>query len=442
MSAVVFTQAMPSKSVTYGSSVESREGEGRPIPTAPIRAADMVIPASFESEEGFESDRDEQTQQQLAKQLAAEESIDLQVIRKRGYLSKRSGKLKVWKRKWFVLRTTTLACYRDEKEYEITQLIYLRHIRTIAKVVKKGRENVFGIITTDKMYYLQADTPVEMDDWIEDIRVARHNLLEGIPPSETTGISGRPPGRGGLSRSHTVASTHRRVSSREEGPTVPLPTISLTITQPRAQRISPILTGTSAPLKPSRLDINQTHVRITVPEVEDSSAPAFSRPSPTSPHPLSPGAVDFVEAMGDISSDDEDEPITDPTIHASLSSAEVLKRSYLLKRDKYKHWGKRWFVLRPKSLSYYRNNKENGVPRIIPLDQLRGLREPSPDSHKAKKPIFCLQSNKRNYWLCADTKQLADTWKELLMTYIASTHAGSDGQTTSTVGAPLPPCPS
>ncbi|KAJ1957062.1 hypothetical protein IWQ62_005173, partial [Dispira parvispora] len=208
MSAMVFTQAMPSKSVTYGSSVESREGEGRPIPIAPTRAVDVVIPASFESEEGFESDRDEQTQQQLAKQLAAEESIDLQVIRKRGYLSKRSGKLKVWKRKWFVLRTTTLACYRDEKEYEITQLIYLRHIRTIAKVAKKGRENVFGIITTDKMYYLQADTPVEMNDWIEDIRAARHNLLEGIPPSETTGISGRPPGRGGLSRSHTVASTH------------------------------------------------------------------------------------------------------------------------------------------------------------------------------------------------------------------------------------------
>ncbi|KAJ1986400.1 hypothetical protein H4R33_003371 [Dimargaris cristalligena] len=397
------------------------------------------MPLNYESEEGAESDREEQILQ-----LAADEAIDSQAILKKGSLSKRSGKLKVWKRKWFVLRTTVLACYRDEKEYKLNHLIKLNTIRAISEVPKKSRENVIGIITTDKVYYLQAETPTEMHDWIEEIRLAKENLPRRMPQGDPLAVFPAPPGR--LNRAHTMANP-RKVSQEEPispiealGTTVPVrphlkfatstgsspPLASPTPPSAPPTPITTLPEPRAIPIRPTHLTLNRAHTINPTPRVgshqtdaSDPGFPAWSPDGPASPGILHSPFPEHSDGGAEPSSDDETEEHNwDPVVRERLNSTEVLQKGYLLKRDKYKHWRRRWFVLRAKSLSYYRNNKESRVPRIIALDEIKGVRLPSPDSSKSKRPAFCLEGNKRDYWLCAETREQADDWIRMLQEHL------------------------
>ncbi|KAJ1960412.1 hypothetical protein H4R35_007545 [Dimargaris xerosporica] len=125
---------------------------------------------------------------------------------------------------------------------------------------------------------------------------------------------------------------------------------------------------------------------------QEASLPAFQ----ASPTDLPARQLSIHEFADDDESSDEDElsvTVCDPSIHESRNGAEVLYRGYLLKRDKY---------------------KENHPPRIIILDQIQEIREPHPESHKSKKPCFCLCTDTRGYWLCGDSRHDTDTWIDYL----------------------------
>ncbi|KAJ1930766.1 hypothetical protein IWQ60_000050 [Tieghemiomyces parasiticus] len=393
------------------------------------------MPLAYESEEGYESEHDEQIQQ-----LAADEAVEHQAIHKKGSLLKRSGKLKV-RLKLSVPRAEQ--CSSNEKEYVLSNLIKLASIRTVAEVKKKGRENVFGIITTDKIYYLQADTPTEMHDWIEDIRNVRDHLPRRGSAAEYNAGPGlgpmSPPLPGRLSRAHTMAVP--RKSSIESnvdhspvlGATAPAQLLQPPVPYPsgsysrRSPQLGPsddfTLPPHAAEGRPQlqRLTLNRAHTTVGTSRitsgVSSSSPPDDLWASPVSPSVTSPFRELSDNGQDASSEDDPDFPPMDPVLHESLSSAEVIYKGHLLKRDKYKHWGKRWFVLRAKSLSYYRSRKENGAPHIIQLAHIKELRTPAPNSSKSKKPAFCVVTPRREYWLCAESKHQADEWLGFLRKY-------------------------
>ncbi|KAF9370472.1 hypothetical protein CPC16_003690, partial [Podila verticillata] len=94
-------------------------------------------------------------------------------ILKSGYLMKKGERIKIWKKKWFVLRTSKLAYYKDSKEYELVRIVDIRDIHRAAEVVVKHKSFVFVILTPRRTFTVQAESAEDMEDWIRSINQAK-----------------------------------------------------------------------------------------------------------------------------------------------------------------------------------------------------------------------------------------------------------------------------
>ncbi|KAG0233258.1 hypothetical protein BGX31_004876 [Mortierella sp. GBA43] len=94
-------------------------------------------------------------------------------ILKSGYLHKKGERTKIWKKKWFVLRTSKLAYYKDSKEYVLNRIIDIRDIHKAAEVEVKNRTGVFLILTPRRTFTIQAESVTEMEEWVEAINQAK-----------------------------------------------------------------------------------------------------------------------------------------------------------------------------------------------------------------------------------------------------------------------------
>ncbi|KAI9342457.1 hypothetical protein DFJ73DRAFT_842570 [Zopfochytrium polystomum] len=120
-------------------------------------------------------------------------SLRVEKVLKGGYLKKKGEKRKTWKKRWFVLRTTRLAYYKNEKEYELLKMIPIADIHTVAPVELKKRVLVFAIITRQRTYYIQAESQRDMEAWISALRESQkevEKMTGGPPPAiRTRGLS-------------------------------------------------------------------------------------------------------------------------------------------------------------------------------------------------------------------------------------------------------------
>ncbi|KAF9903201.1 hypothetical protein EC991_004067 [Linnemannia zychae] len=113
-------------------------------------------------------------------------------VLKAGYLHKKGERIKIWKKKWFVLRTSKLAYYKDSKEYELLRIIDIRDIHKAAEMVVKNKMGVFVILTPRRTFTVQADSTAEMEQWINAINQAKiqHELASS---SDMDSYSGSTP---------------------------------------------------------------------------------------------------------------------------------------------------------------------------------------------------------------------------------------------------------
>ncbi|CAO1636292.1 unnamed protein product [Parajaminaea phylloscopi] len=84
---------------------------------------------------------------------------------KAGYLWKKGEKRKTWKKRWFVLRSSKLSYYKNEKEYQLLRYIDMSDVLSVAAIELKGRDNTFGIVTQRRAYYVKASNRAEMEEW-------------------------------------------------------------------------------------------------------------------------------------------------------------------------------------------------------------------------------------------------------------------------------------
>ncbi|KAJ1975520.1 hypothetical protein H4R33_006636 [Dimargaris cristalligena] len=342
-------------------------------------------------------------------------SLDNQLIWKKGDLVKRSGKL---------------------KEYELMGMINLKDIRIVSEVTKRLRPNTIGIITLNKIYYLQADNVALMNDWIHALTLAsQHARGQPIPttavaPSLLPRHSSNSIASARLASPNVSASPasapHDRNPDAPQFPTSvgtrhwPLPTTAIATTsnsltglalEPLIEEDRELIGDDANPGLTAGPDVTITVINGDISGLDGGASAGSDRGMGGD------GDIDIiVEDSGGESSDEDELSITvyDPSFQEAFNSAEIFHRGYLLKRDKYKQWRKRWFVLRMRSLSYYKNNKEQGPPRVILLEKVTSIREPRPDSHKSKRPCICLSTPKRSYWLCGENKHCIDTWSDYL----------------------------
>ncbi|CEH18908.1 hypothetical protein CBOM_05608 [Ceraceosorus bombacis] len=97
---------------------------------------------------------------------------------KSGYLYKRGEKRKNWKKRWFVLRSSKLCYYKNEKEYQLLRFIDIEDVHTIASIELKRIEHSFGIVTSTRQYYVRASSKAEKESWIKALNEVKEQIRQ------------------------------------------------------------------------------------------------------------------------------------------------------------------------------------------------------------------------------------------------------------------------
>lgn len=194
---------------------------------APFRPQDEPQPGDdFEGD--ADADEDDEEGEHLDGNEAHHNMINETTV-KSGYLEKKGEKRKTWKKRWFVLRSSKLAYYKNDKEYQLLRFIDVGDIKTVASVELKKSVHTFGIVTPKRTFYVRASSRPEMESWIETLNevktqyaqsstmtqeMAEMELSDAPAPSSTL-----PTSRTHASSSLAPLQTQRRSGSQERSPT-------------------------------------------------------------------------------------------------------------------------------------------------------------------------------------------------------------------------------
>ncbi|TIA87073.1 hypothetical protein E3P99_03408 [Wallemia hederae] len=285
-------------------------------------------------------------------------------VLRNGYLDKKGGgHRKRWKKRWFVLRPTKLAIYKSDKEYRLLRLIDVNVIHTCVQVdVGKKHQNVFGLVTPDRIFYLKCHSHLDMESWIEAVNLARKLMRESLTVQTS------------------IPHNNNESSSQLQLSPVAIPNTS------RYRRTS--LTSTQA--SPGRPD------------------GGFSL------------GTDGGESPNDrdSSDDEEDDGVVSPT-----DPNKVILTGYLMKLSKRKAWRKRYWILTSDKLSYARSHMDKPqrhIPLSKILDSLELEEQPmSPEGAEQREHKFKVITVKRTFILSAQSEEEEIRWLSALQTLLA-----------------------
>jgi len=85
---------------------------------------------------------------------------------KQGFLTKEGGSYKSWKKRWCVLKNGALHYSKSQNSSDLG-IIKLEGATNIKACDYKKKKAIFQIETSERVYYLQADSDKERDSWVE-----------------------------------------------------------------------------------------------------------------------------------------------------------------------------------------------------------------------------------------------------------------------------------
>lgn len=124
-----------------------------------------------------EEDRHAMERLQIGGGISKEASVKSGYLLKRGERSKVVGRT-VWKKRYFVLRPDRLCYYKDDREYQILRHVAVAEVHACAEIAVKKHDNSFGIVTPKRTYYVKANSPQEMHDWVQTINRVRQDQVD------------------------------------------------------------------------------------------------------------------------------------------------------------------------------------------------------------------------------------------------------------------------
>uniref|UniRef100_A0A1I8MRG3 Plekhh1 n=1 Tax=Musca domestica TaxID=7370 RepID=A0A1I8MRG3_MUSDO len=105
-------------------------------------------------------------------------SKKLESLEKAGHLAKLGGKLKTWRKRWFVLKNGTLTYWKSQHDINRKPQGQIM-LDEACRISKAEGASTFEIDTGKKVYYLTADSNATMDDWIRVLQnVQRRNATK------------------------------------------------------------------------------------------------------------------------------------------------------------------------------------------------------------------------------------------------------------------------
>ncbi|KAL1918365.1 uncharacterized protein VTP21DRAFT_3025 [Calcarisporiella thermophila] len=329
----------------------------------------------------------------------AKEILQNEKVLKSGYLLKKGEKRKTWKKRWFVLRSTQLAYYKDEREYKLLRLLELDDIHNVEEVKLKHHENVFAIVTPSRTYYVRTDNKQDKELWIREINQAINELKDEEDP-----IDDEQP----LTVSN--AGVVPIDIPQQRRPSIGLSSLSSTF--------APVLSSSPTQQQQGVDASHNGNLKLNIPSGHSYTS---NKSTPISPlTPSSPSGASYVRDISDAYASSEEEDLFEDTPQQakqipdnSSDGNQVLLQGYLLKLGRNKSWRKRYFVLRTNRLSYYRHEKDSKEHRAFSLTTILDALEIDPISNS--KP-YCLKivMPKRNLILCAPTENDLQVWLEAL----------------------------
>ncbi|CAG8515875.1 5985_t:CDS:2 [Acaulospora colombiana] len=119
--------------------------------------------------------------------------------------------------------------------------------------------------------------------------------------------------------------------------------------------------------------------------------------------------------QGDYLQGDETEPeggLNPEEARETLKHENIIKCGYLEKKQEIRNnWKRRWFVLRPTKLAYYKSEKEYELLQNLDLNDIRAVAEVK---LKNKTDVFGIVTPKRTYYVHAASKKELDEWVDAI----------------------------
>ncbi|XP_039213676.1 pleckstrin homology domain-containing family H member 2 isoform X1 [Crotalus tigris] len=159
-----------SSSRTSESDSRSRSGPGSP------RAMKRGVSLSSMTSEGdyaippdaYSTDTDySEPEQKLPKTCSSSsDNGKNELLEKSGYLLKMSGKVKTWKRRWFVLKGGELLYYKSPSDV-IRKPQGQIELSASSRIVRGDGKQTVQLTTEKRTYYMTADSPNILEEWIK-----------------------------------------------------------------------------------------------------------------------------------------------------------------------------------------------------------------------------------------------------------------------------------
>ncbi|XP_029454707.1 pleckstrin homology domain-containing family H member 1 [Rhinatrema bivittatum] len=117
-------------------------------------------------------------------------------LEKSGYLLKMGSQVKTWKRRWFVLRNGEIMYYKSPSDV-IRKPQGQIELNSSCQIVRGEGSQTFQLLTEKKTYYLTADSPNILEEWI---RVLQNILKVQAASSVITQSDAKPTVKGWLTK--------------------------------------------------------------------------------------------------------------------------------------------------------------------------------------------------------------------------------------------------
>lgn len=150
-------------------SAESQLSEDYALPPDAVMSASMDAIAITESSlEIMTPKRFSSLQRPSLVRDRFDNNNDNEILEKSGYLTKLGGRLKTWRRRWFVLKDGVLSYYKCQSDVNKCKPRAQIILDKSCRVSTAGDSGTFQLITGNnkKVYYLTADSVITLEEWI------------------------------------------------------------------------------------------------------------------------------------------------------------------------------------------------------------------------------------------------------------------------------------
>ncbi|KFP29931.1 Pleckstrin homology domain-containing family H member 1, partial [Colius striatus] len=143
--------------------------------------SDYAIPPDAYSLDGDSSEPEHKLQRTSS--YSTDGGICTEPMEKSGYLLKMSSQVKMWKRRWFVLRNRQIMYYKSPSDV-IRKPQGQMELNSSCQIVRGEGSQTFQLMTEKRTYFLTADSPSILEEWI--------HVLQSILRVQVTGPVGVP----------------------------------------------------------------------------------------------------------------------------------------------------------------------------------------------------------------------------------------------------------